>query len=85
MNKYNKIIFLDRKGILHMPENVGFLTPKRNSYIVIDISHHEIDINLVIKVDFKSIHVFFPSFIPFQSEQPTKRYIMGIKKKWPIS
>ena len=67
---------------------MGFLAPKRNSLSDLDrhldrkddyftslgknIPLHEIVVNLGIKVEFESILFSFPSFIPFQPEQPTK-------------
>ena len=80
----------DRKDILGMPEKMGFLVSKRNSFsdpdrlpiwkygylywFRINIPVYEIVVNLRIKVEFESILVSFPSFIPFQHEQPTKDY-----------
>ena len=73
----------DRKGNLNMPENMGFLAPKKKLrpegwlfyWFGKNIPLHEMIVNLRIKVEFESTPVSFWSFVPFHPEQPTKKII----------
>ena len=70
--------------IRHLDREDGYFTGSEKN-----IPFHEIVVNLGIKIEFESIHVPFPSSIPFQPEQPTKEdnKWMGIRRKtkWPTS